>query len=94
MSERRTDKPGPAETFTGVLRGGIIAVGAETTGWQLERPDGTRVDVDVSKAADAAGRLDGKRVVIHGGMTKANWVERGERPLIVAERIEAAPDGK
>jgi hypothetical protein len=87
--------PAAAEQFTGTLRGGVIAVGAETTGWQLERADGSRVDVDVSKAIDAAGRLDGKPVVIHGGMTKANWVERGERPLLIADRIEPAPpDGK
>jgi hypothetical protein len=87
--------PAPAGRFTGTLRGGVIAVGAETTGWQLERPDGSRVDVDVSKAADAAGRLDGKPVVIHGGMTMANWVERGEKPLLIADRIEPAPpDGK
>src|SRR5688572_17593874 len=92
---RATEVPAAADRFTGTLRGGIIAVGAETTGWQLERPDGSRVDVDVSKSADAAGRLDGKPVVIHGGMTKANWVERGEKPLLIAERIEPAPpDGK
>ena len=96
QNERRAGDATPtaAERFTGTLRGGILAVGAETTGWQLERPDGSRVDVDVSKAAAAAGRLDGKSVVIHGGMTKANWVERGEKPLLIAERIEPAPGGK
>ena len=87
--------PAPADRpFTGTLRGGVIAVGGDTTGWQLEQPDGTRVDVDVSKAAAAAAANDGKRVVIHGGLTKANWVERGEKPLLIADRIEPAGDGK
>lgn len=77
-----------AQKFTGTLRGGIMAIGAETTGWVLEI-DGKRIDVDVTKAAEAAASLDGKRVVITGGMTTANWVERGEKPLLIAERIEA-----
>ena len=96
-----TDPPkDPAATapaagrFTGTLRGGVIAVGAETTGWQLEQPDGTRVDVDVSKAQNDATANDGKRVVIHGGLTKANWVERGEESLLIADRIEPADPAK
>ena len=80
----------PAQRFAGTLRGGIIAVGAETTGWALERDGGTRIDVDVSKVSpDVVAGLDGKPVVIHGAMTTANWPERGEKLLLVAERIEA-----
>ena len=87
--------PAPAaRQFLGTLRGGVIAVGGDTTGWQLEQPDGMRVDVDVTKAADAASANEGKRVVIHGGLTKANWVERGQKSLLIADRIEPAGDGK
>jgi hypothetical protein len=67
-----------------------MAVGSETTGWALQTDDGKRVDVDVTKAQDAASALDGKRVTITGGMTTANWPERGPKPLLIAERIELA----
>ena len=77
-------------TFTGILRGRIMAVGAETTGWRLERDDGTRVDVRVANVGDPLEGFDGKRVVIHGALTTVNWTERGRRELIIAERIEAA----
>jgi hypothetical protein len=79
----------PSPRFTGTLRGGIVAVGAETTGWVLERNgDSSRVDVEVSHVSGDVSRFDGKRVVIHGTMTTATWLERGERPLLIAERIE------
>jgi hypothetical protein len=85
----------PRQTsFTGVLRGRVMAVGAETTGWRLERDDGTRVDVSVAKVRDAVDGLDGKRVVIHGVLATVNWTERGRRDLLVAERIEPAAEGE
>lgn len=87
-------QPAPARRFTGTLRGGVVAIGAETTGWVLETDDGRRIDVDVSKAGDAAGKLDGKRVVIEGDVVTANWVERGERDLLMADSIAPAADGK
>jgi hypothetical protein len=81
----------PQQTvFTGMLRGRVMAVGAETTGWRLERDDGTRVDVNVSKVRDQLDGMDGKRVVIHGRITTANWIERRRQQLIIADRIEAA----
>src|SRR5689334_5361112 len=88
MSDSPTSKPSMQTTFTGTLRGRIMAVGGETTGWRLERDDGTRVDVNVSKVRDALDGMDGKRVVIHGTMTTANWLERGRQPLIMADSIE------
>jgi hypothetical protein len=92
MSDSPASQPSTRQTtFTGTLRGRIMAVGGETTGWRLERDDGTRVDVNVSKVRDALDGLDGKRVVIHGNLTTANWVERGRQPLIMAERIDPEP---
>ena len=79
-------------TFTGTLRGRVMAIGGETTGWRLERDDGTRVDVNVSKVRDQLEGMDGKRVVIHGAITTANWIERRNQKLIIADRIEAAPE--
>lgn len=87
---RPTTNPAPAgQRFTGTLRGGVLAVGAETTGWMLELDDGSRVDVDVSKVANAAAALDGKRVAVQGTMTTTRWIERGAKRLLVAERITA-----
>jgi len=94
-SSNPSTNPAPAShprqtTFTGTLRGRVMAVGGETTGWRLERDDGTRVDVNVSKVRDQLEGMEGKRVVIHGAITTANWTERRRQQLIIAERIEVA----
>ena len=93
MNEQ-TDKSAATQRFTGTLRGGILAVGAETTGWVLETDDGKRLDVDVSKAAEAAAALDGKRVTVEGVSTTANWPERGPRTLVRAHQIVPADGAK
>ena len=80
----------PSSRFTGILRGGILAIGSETTGWVLETQPGKRVDLEVSKVADTAPSLEGRPVVVHGTMTTTTWVERGEKPLLIADRIEPA----
>ena len=96
VKEQQADPPVATRQFTGTLRGGILAVGAETTGWQLETDDGKRLDVDVSKVADAAAELDGKRVTIESTSNTVNWPERGPRTLLRAHRIvpAAADDAK
>ena len=76
--------------FTGTLRGGVIAVGAETTGWVLETADRGRVDVDVSNAAEAAEKLEGRRVVIEGDLVTVQRIERGAKPMIIADSIVPA----
>jgi hypothetical protein len=85
--------PATTNRFTGTLHGGVIAIGGDTTGWQLERDDNVpeRIDVNVSKVQDAAQKLDGQRVVIEGNIASVNWVERGRKQLLMAERIEPAP---
>jgi hypothetical protein len=90
-SAARTPAPSPA-AFTGTLRGGAVAIGGETTGWRLEGDGRTGgIDLDVSKVRDRAKQLDGNRVTITGKMTKRNYVERGETPVILAETIQPAP---
>jgi hypothetical protein len=65
-------------TFTGTLRGGMMAIGGETTGWTLVG-DGAvgGIDLDVARVESDAKRLDGKRVNVSGKMTDKKYVERG-----------------
>jgi hypothetical protein len=78
-----------------MLRGGAVAIGAETTGWRLEGDGQTGgIDVDVSKVRDQARQLDGKRVTVNGKMTKRSWPERGETQVLVADTIKPAPQPK
>lgn len=89
-SEQPASNPAPLEQFTGTLRGGILAIGAETTGWQLETDEGRRLDVNLSNVTGDANDFDGKRVIIHGRLTTARWSERGDKKLLMAHRIEPA----
>ncbi len=84
-----TLKAGRSE-LVGVLRGGQVAIGAETTGWVLLM-DARSVDVDVSKVAAQASQLDGKRVVIAGEVTTKTYPTRGEVSVMIAESIIGAP---
>lgn len=90
VAAKDAQPPAPAKRFTGTLQGGVVAIGAETTGWVLQSDDLGRVDVDVSKAADAAAELDGKPVVIEGELVTANWPERGEKRMLIADSIRPA----
>ncbi len=81
-------------TFRGTLHGGIVAVGGETTGWVLQSNDVGRIDVDVTKAVDAAGELDGKPVVIEGDLITTHWPERGEKRMLMADTIRPAEPQK
>lgn len=93
-----TDRTRPATqpttqmtSLTGTLRGGMMAIGGETTGWVLQRDGGAgEVDVDVSAVRDQAKRLDGERVTVTGRMTTRKYVERGEVSVFVAEKIQKA----
>ena len=80
-------------SFTGTLRGSAVAIGGETTGWRLEGDGSTGgIDLDVSKVQQRAQALDGKRVNVSGRMTTRSWPERGPTQVLVAERIEEAPE--
>jgi hypothetical protein len=83
----------PPTTLTGKLSSGALAVGGETTGWRIIGDGQTGgVDVDVSKVRDHATALDGKRVTITGRMTSRSWPERGDTPILAAEKIEPAAE--
>ena len=80
-------------TFTGTLRGGMMAVGGETTGWTLVGDAQTGgIQVDVWRVKAQAQRLDGRRVTITGRMTDKEYVESGKTQILVAEKIEPAAD--
>jgi len=79
------------ERYTGVLRSGFAAIGAEHTGWVLERPSSDDIEVDVSAIQPEVDRYDGERVVIAGDMREHNYTERGEVDVLVAVGISEAP---
>ena len=94
VAARDAKPPAQSKRFTGTLHGGVIAIGGETTGWVLQSDDLGRVDVDVSKVADAAAGLEGKRVVVEGQLVTVNWVERGEKQMLMADAIRPAEGGE
>ena len=88
-------KPAAAQptTFTGTLRGGMMAIGGETTGWTLVGDAQTGgIQVDTSRVQDQAKKLDGKRVTITGKMSEKNYVESGKTQILIADKIEPAPE--
>ena len=90
-----TAKPAGTQptTFTGTLRGGMMAIGGETTGWTLVGDAQTGgLQVDTSRVQDQAQKLDGQRVTITGKMTDKNYVESGKTPILIADKIAPAPD--
>ena len=90
-SARETTSTQPT-TFTGTLQGDVAAIGGERTGWRLVGDGATGgFDVDISKVRDRARQLDGKRVAATGRMTTKDWPERGRTQVLVADRIEPAP---
>jgi hypothetical protein len=81
-----------ARSYTGVLHGGVMATGSETTGWALN-VDGVTgtLDVDVTAISGQVKALDGRHVTITGQLKQKNWVERGKTQLLIADTIEVAP---
>ena len=78
-------------TLTGTLRGGMMAIGGETTGWSLVG-DGAvgGVELDVSRVREDAKKLEGKRVTVNGHMVDKKYVERGTVRMMRVEKIQAA----
>jgi hypothetical protein len=95
-STRPTSKPitppsTQMTTLTGTLRGGMMAIGGETTGWSLVGDGSTGgVELDVARVRDNAKKLDGRRVTVSGMMIDKKYVERGTVRMMRVEQIEAA----
>ena len=84
--------PAPAVqgTYLGVLRGGMMGIGGEHTGWTLQGPGDTRgqgMMVDVSRVAEQARGLEGQPVIIRGHVEDRHYVERGSVKVLVAASI-------
>ena len=78
-------------SLTGTLRGGMMAIGGETTGWQLVGDGATGgVELDVSRVREDAKKFDGKRVAVTGMMIDKKYVERGTVRMMRVESMEAA----
>jgi hypothetical protein len=78
-------------TLTGTLRGGMMAIGGETTGWSLVG-DGAvgGVELDISRIKEDAKKLEGKRVTVSGHMVDKKYVERGTVRIMRVEKIQSA----
>ncbi len=80
--------PSGEVTLKGTLRSGFAAIGGETTGWALERPEteGGLIEVDVSAptAAKNAESFVDRRCAIKGTIIEREYVERGKVPVLVA----------
>lgn len=81
------------ETLVGRLRGGIVAIGAETTGWAIvphnEQGNLAAVEVDVREVKADAERLEGSEVRAFGVYTERTGLERGKVRVLVIRRLDA-----
>jgi|GEM_PF-592297 len=88
-------KAGERVTLHGVLTGGLVAIGGETTGWQITYPTSKgpkKVEVAL-RAIKEAGDLDGADVTITGTIISKDYVERGPTLILKAESIVRKEDG-
>nr|HEX4313942.1 hypothetical protein [Kofleriaceae bacterium] len=76
--------------FIGTLTTGIVAIGGETTGYELATKDGG-FEIDITDAAlrARADKLDGKRIDVTGHFITRRGVERGDRTILVVSSLVA-----
>ena len=80
-----------SNSFSGTLRNDAAAASSENTGWSLGTSAGqTIVMVDVSKVAEQAKALEGKRVTITGQMSTKKAANDTTVAVLVADDIQAA----
>lgn len=80
------------DTLIGVLRGDVMAIGGETTGWVLEgQREAGGIQLDVSAVRDKARQLEGQLVMVKGKMQQVDYVETGRTPVLVVSSIAPAP---
>jgi len=86
--------PKPADstlTLTGTLQTGVMAIGGETTGIQINSGNVTyELDIKDAELKKKAEELNGKSVTIKGTLTIKQGVERGQRRIIAVESLVAA----
>ena len=70
------------KTFSGIINFGIMAIGGETTGVELETKDGTFDLIIPAKLENEARSYDGKQIKIKGSKTILFGPERGPRTAI------------
>jgi hypothetical protein len=84
-------------SFSGTLHGGIMAIGGETTGWELAySKNGQRSTVEVDmEAIEKAMAFDGKKVTISGELGVKNYLERGAVRILTAKIVVSGkPDNR
>ena len=89
-------KAGETVSLKGKLKGGLMAIGGETTGWQLAyttSKGAAILEVDM-KAIKDADSLDGADVTITGTIISKQYVERGAVLILKAVTVVAAPAAK
>lgn len=93
QSGDQPDENAMEKTYTGTLKAGVMAIGAETTGVILETESGIyELDVRANPEADAkVDSLHGKRVVVTGDYQPRPGVEVKERRIIVVRTLREAP---
>ena len=75
-------------TAVGVLRGGMMGIGGESTGWRLESSEREQsLELDVSRVRQAAEGLAGMKVRATGRMTTVEYVERGATQVLQVESL-------
>ena len=76
-------------SLSGTLHGGIMAIGGETTGWELAySKNGQRSTVEVDmEAIEKAMAFDGKKVTISGELGVKNYLERGAVRILTAKTV-------
>lgn len=78
-----------AITFEGVLEGGRMAIGGETTGWVLHYQDATGAQsVAFDPGPFASSVYDGIRIRATGNIVMRSMVERGAVSVFVASQME------
>ncbi|HUR56626.1 MAG TPA: hypothetical protein VM029_02880 [Opitutaceae bacterium] len=84
----------PGGSFTGTVHTGIMAIGGETTGIQLETAAAGSYELDTRgnpELAAAFANLDGKKAIVTGDYRPRAGVEVKERRIIVVREVRAAP---
>jgi len=77
-------------TLTGTLKGGIIAIGGEHTGWALDYRDASGPhSIEVSLSRDLLSRAkSGATVKLTGTYVTKEYVERGSTRILQVTKFE------